>query len=312
MKYNGKAFSYNNQKNIFHGFEFLKYHAMIRATSGNEIPLIFGRRFDEDKPCDINKYFQENGYITGITNGLCGKDSNIIGWWGKKNGKLIKRDGVYYDHELFVLACDPFHGIRWGHSRGMGSDYKRCLYGKMILEHEVEYAKQFFEKYRNNQKYFRLIVQDSHDAATNHLINFDDDIFYKFLIYIFENKLLNDGALLFLSDHGNLTNKLFYIFQDYKEEIFLPFLYIILQDDKKKTFNQQYKYIIKNQQTFIHSYDIYNTLSNIIYGKEYYLIKNKTKYFDSPKSERGKSLLGYINPVRDCKDLQDFNCKCIL
>ena len=313
MKYNGNAFEYNGKKNVYHAFEFFKYHSMIRCTVGNELPMIYGRRFDENKANDINKYFQENGYITGITNEQCAKDSTPLGW-GRLHGNEIPRYGQYHDHELFVLACDPFHGIVWRKRKGMNSSYKRCLYGKMFLEHQIEYAKQFFEKYKNNQKYFRLIVQDAHDSGTNHLISFDDDIFYEFLIYIFKNFLLNDGALLFLSDHGNASNEMFYLFEDYVKERLLPFLYIILQDDKKKTYNQQYKYIIKNQQTFIYAYDIYNTLSNIIYGNEYYNIKNKTKYFDSPKSKRGKSLLEYINPIRDCKNLQDIgkNCMCNL
>ena len=313
MGYNGKVFSYNGKKNVFHGFEFFKYHSMIRGTLGNELPMIYGRRFDEDKAYDINKYFQENGFITGITNELCAKDGTPVGW-GKKNGKIIYKNGEYHDHELYVLACDPFHGINWSRTKGMSSSYKRCLYGKMILEHEIEYAKQFFEKYRNNQKYFRLIIQDSHDSGTNHLINFDDDLLYKFLIYIYKNNFLNDGALFFLSDHGNTVNEIFYIFEDYMKERFLPFLYIILHDDKEKTYNQQYEYIIKNQQTFIYSYDIYNTLSNMIYGKDYYYIQNKTEYFDSPKSGRGKSLLEYINPTRNCKNLQDFDnvCQCDL
>ena len=146
------------------------------------------------------------------------------------------------------------------------------------------------------------------------LIYFDDDILYEFLTYIFKNNLLNDGALLFLSDHGNLSNRMFYIFEDFMKEIYLPFLFIILQDDSQKTYNPQYENITKNKQTFTYAYDVYNTLSNIIYGNEYYNIKNKTKYFDTPKSERGKSLLEYINPIRDCINLVDIynNCQCRL
>ena len=313
MKYKGNSFRYNGKKNVFHGFEFLKYHSMLLTTMGNEIPMIYGRKFDEDEAYDINKYFQENGYITGIANEQCGKDS-VPAEWCKKNGKIIPRKGSYHDHEFYGLACDPFHGIGWKADRGMSSPYRRCLYGKMIIEHEIEYAKQFFEKYKNNQKYFRLIILDSHDNGTGQLINFDDEILFNFLDYIFKNNYLNNGALLFLSDHGNTTNRIFYIFNDYMLERFLPYLYIILQDDNNKTYDKQYEYIIRNQQTFIYPYDIYNTLSNIIYGEKYHLIKNKSETLDTPKSKRGKSLLGYINPTRDCAKLNDFgqNCYCKL
>ena len=192
----------------------------------------------------------------------------------------------------------------------MNSSYKRCLYGKLIIEHEIEYAKQFFEKYKNNEKYFRLILMDGHDQVSNQLINFDDDILHEFLIHVFKNNLINDGLLIFLSDHGNVTARMLYIFEDYLKERFLPFLYIILQDNKNKTYIQQFANLIKNQQTFIYAYDIYNTLSSIIYGNEYYHLKNKTKYFDTPKSKRGENILELIHPIRNCKNLKDFECEC--
>ena len=46
----------------------------------------------------------------------------------------------------------------------------------------------------------------------------------------------------------------------------------------------------KNQQTFISSYDIYNTIGNLIFGDEYKNIKNKTEDKDTTKSPYGKSL----------------------
>ena len=101
-----------------------------------------------------------------------------------------------------------------------------------------------------------------------------------------------------------------YIFKDYLKERFLPFLFIILQDNKNKTHNQQYENLIKNQQTFIYAYDIYNTLSSIIYGNEYHHLKNKKEYFDTPKSKRGKNILELIRRKRNCKKLKDFECEC--
>lgn len=54
-------------------------------------------------------------------------------------------------------------------------------------------------------------------------------------------------------------------------------------------------YIHENQQTFISGFDIYNTLGNLIFGDEYYIIKNKTEDNDTPKSKYGKSLFNEIN-----------------
>ena len=110
---------------------------------------------------------------------------------------------------------------------------------------------------------------------------------YEFLIYIFKNNLLENGALFLFCDYGNET---FYIFEDFLIENYLSFLYIILKDEKEKTYKQQYEYIIKNQQIFIYPYEIYNTLGDIIYENKCCNIKIKAKYFDF-QNQRGKSLL---------------------
>ena len=72
-------------------------------------------------------------------------------------------------------------------------------------------------------------------------------------------------------------------------------LYMIINDRKNISYEEQYKYIYKNQQTFITAYDIYNTIGNLIFGDKYDNIKNKTSYHDTPKSQYGKSLFYKIN-----------------
>ena len=121
-------------KNDFHGFEFIIYHSLILYTKGNETPLINGRNFIKDKSYDINKYFQKNGYITGITNKEYSKNSWNPGW-------SRRRYGNYNDQELFYLVCDPFLGIYYEKIKGLISLHKKCIYGKMILEYEIEYMK---------------------------------------------------------------------------------------------------------------------------------------------------------------------------
>jgi hypothetical protein len=77
-------------------------------------------------------------------------------------------------------------------------------------------------------------------------------------------------------------------------ERFLPMLYIICNDRKNISYNQQYQYIHKNQQILITGYDIYNTLGNLLYGDDYEYIKNKTNLQDTPKSKYGISLFKKI------------------
>ena len=71
--------------------------------------------------------------------------------------------------------------------------------------------------------------------------------------------------------------------------------YILVNDRKNISYEEQYKNIQENQQTFIIPLDIYNTMGNILYGKEYNNIKNKTKKEDSFKSKDGMSLFDLID-----------------
>ena len=64
LQYKGYSFKSKVKENNFHGFEFLKYHAMHSHTIGNEQPMLYGRKYNEDNGYNINKYFKENGYIT--------------------------------------------------------------------------------------------------------------------------------------------------------------------------------------------------------------------------------------------------------
>ena len=101
--------------------------------------------------------------------------------------------------------------------------------------------------------------------------------------------------MFFLSDHGCLMASVYYLNDFYQIESRLPMFFMIVNDRKNVDYNQQYFNIHENQQTFITGYDIYNTISNIIYGDHYINIKNKEDSHDTPKSPLGKSLFDQIN-----------------
>ena len=64
------------------------------------------------------------------------------------------------------------------------------------------------------------------------------------------------------------------------------------------SYNEQYYYIQKNQQTFITAYDFYNTIGYLSYGDNYKNIKNKTIEQDTFKSSLGESIFNYIDPMK--------------
>ena len=89
-------------------------------------------------------------------------------------------------------------------------------------------------------------------------------------------------------------------------------LYLIINDRKNISYNQQYKNLYDNQQTFITAFDIYNTIGNLLYGDDYILVKNKTEYEDTLKSKEGQSLFfkieqKYRSPLL-FNDMANFVC----
>ena len=98
-----------------------------------------------------------------------------------------------------------------------------------------------------------------------------------------------------MSDHGCGMPSIYYLNDFFKIELNLPMLFIIINDRKNINYNKQYYNIQKNQQTLITGYDIYNTISHIIYGDNYSKILPKNNLYDTPKSGKGKSLLEKIN-----------------
>ena len=89
---------------------------------------------------------------------------------------------------------------------------------------------------------------------------------------------------------------IYFNFDFYKIEQYLPMLLILTNDRKNIPYEKQYKYMHENQQTLITGFDIYNTFGNIIYGDNYKSIKTLTKRKHTCKSKYGISLFDKINP----------------
>ena len=270
---------YNNKypNENFHSFQFFKYHTFKYHTTGNFPKLFFGNDRKTKDLVRISKYLKENGYVTCYAADYCQKDNT------RTYHNLTKEE--LYDHQM--LLCDP-------NVPNSNSVIKRCLYGEITSYHLYEYSNQFWRKYKDNRKFSLIAVNDGHEG-TLEVIKYTDDIIYNFLNSLYNDNLLKDTTIFLFSDHGCDMPSAYYIYKFYKHTSLLPMLFIICNDRKNVDYNQQYYNLYLNQQNFITAYDIYNTISNIIYGDKYLNIENKTDFHDTPKSPFGKSLFEQIN-----------------
>ena len=272
----------------FHSFQFFKYHSFMSYTSFN-FPILFYGQQKYSKKVLITKYLKENGFITGYTGDYCYKDNIRI----HNNWTLNE----VYDHQF--LICDP-------NNDHYNLYTLNCLYGKPTSHHLFEYGLQFWRKYKNNRKFLAIISNDGHEG-TLEVLKYIDNIIYNYLNELYNENLLKDSTIFLISDHGVGMPSLYYLYDFYTIEQNLPMLYILVSDRKNLIYEQQYKYIHENQQTFITGFDIYNTLGNIIFGDDYKSIKNKTLENDTVKSEFGISLFDKINPKNRNPEIYQFS-----
>ena len=214
---------------------------------------------------DSLKYFKEEGYITGQVSDIC--DKNV-------NNKNI----IDFDHENFVMSCDPNYFLKKEFST-----HERCLYGKPISEHMINYASQFWEKYSENKKYFKMTFNYGNEPTGN-VIRYLDEPLYNMLWNFYNERKLRNTAVFIISEQGNKNNGLYSILGSVEFEIEKKYgVFIMLLDWNEKFKKEQYhKNLIKNQNLFITPYDIYDTVVHIALGEKY---ANSSSVFNAIKME---------------------------
>ena len=286
ISYKG-GFNEKTPTEIFHSFQFFKYYSFDAQTVGNYPRMFYGASGKVINKTRLSKYLNENGYITAYANDHCFFD-NI-----PTNHDLIKEE--VYDHQMTL--CDP----NLGHYCSMTI---RCIYGKGNWEHLYNYGNQFWRTYKNNRKYLQIISNDAHEN-TLEPVKYMDNTIYEFLNNLFNDNLLINTTIFLISDHGAALPSIYHLSDFYNLEHVLPMLFIISNDRKNKTFEEQYKYLQHNQQTFITCLDFYDTILHIIYGDKYFTFKDKDEDNNSIRAKSGKSLFMKIDQKQRSPKIYD-------
>jgi hypothetical protein len=260
----------------YHSFQFFKYQAFDGFTTNNYPLMFYGKKKEELNKTFFTKYFKENGYITSHTHDLCLLDST------RANHNYTIEE--VFDHQMVV--CDPDNDH-------ISLTSIRCLHGKQNMEYFLDYTDQFWRKYPNNRKLSAIISNYGHEGTLN-VVKYIDDMLYNFINNLFNDHLLKDTSIILISDHGAGMPSVYYTFDFYKKEIFMPMLYIWMNDRKNVTYEEQYGNLFDNQQTYITHLDIYNTLIHFLYGDKYN--EKNTTYKGAYRSELGISIFNKINP----------------
>ncbi len=142
-----------------------------------------------------------------------------------------------------------------------------------------------------------IITNDGHEGSLES-VKYVDNILYNFLNNLFNANLLKDTIVFLMSDHGVGMPSIYFGYKFYRMEGQLPMLFMLINDRKNMSYEEQYQYIYENQQIMITGYDVHNTIGNILYGNKYAETQNKTKFMKTAKSKYGISLFNKINPEK--------------
>ena len=290
------------KKTEYSSYEFFKFHSLGAYTHINIQPMFYGNSMKSNKGIEFISFAKKNGFITGQSYDHCAhalyNDERNIG------SKYVKSD--YWDHENIAMFCDPnYYDKKFASSfnRGPSSFLKRILYGKLTIEYEIEYLKQFWEKYFDMKKIFRLGIMMGHEDS-GEVIKYLDEPLGNFLFDFYNKGFFDDTLIFFVSDHGLHLPRL-YGWLSYKNFIYeraFPHFFIF---SGKKIENQ---HILNNQNKMITPYDIYNTLIHVIVGND--------DYFNFEfQCDKGESLFNFIDESRrDCSFYEELRnnkfCRC--
>ena len=287
---------------IYHGFEFMKYHNFQTATLHNSIPMFSGVYFKRtNKMVSIVKNMKEIGYITGNVQDICHKELMAI-------GNFSNYSFIEFDHEYAAPNCDPnVYKYGFGFFSGENGILRKCLYGRDSIEYAFEYGKQFWMAYKKNKKFLRIVNTYGHEYS-GEKAKYSDNALYTFLSDLYNSNQLQNTTIFIAGDHGFALMGLYKLLNpnDWRIEQSLPIFILLNHDKKNLSYEEEYSEIRKNQQTLITPFDIYFTIRQIIFGDKY-----KINLLEEQEN-KGESLFKYINPKeRNCSKYERFgNCQC--
>ena len=294
LKFFEKFMSYKGNNNPsfpsenFHSFQFFKYHSHLGFTNGNYPLLFYGNHVKNKNKKYITKYLKMNGYITAYSSDLCYYD------FVESLYNFTSKD--IYDHHYAL--CNPNFRFPF-----LDNEIN-CFHGNFYLDHMFEYVEQFWRKYKNNRKFSLFVTNFAHEGSLE-ILKYMDNSMYRYLNNLFKDNLLKDTSIFLVSDHGAGVPSMYYLMDFYQYERSLPMFFLIVNDKKNQNYESQYKYLNKNQQTFITGFDIYNTIVHLIYGDKF-----GTIITNGIKSKKGESLFNKINSkIRSPKSYNLMNKK---
>ena len=269
----GKYHSFND--NVFYNQFLMYYDSDINSMKEINTKIINNKNIVIH---DHLKYFQENGFITGQAMDTC---SDTI------YDHQLKSSNNYWDHESISPFC----------SKILTSN-NLCITEKPFYSYQIDYANQFWSKYKDSKKYFKFNFNSTNEK-TGSLLSYLDEPLYDFFLQLKIKGQLENTAIFFLSEGGGAQSNIFYNFgKNSEKEINMKFgNFMILFDKKNNLKENELNNAIENRKKLVTPFDVFASLVHISTGNKI----NEIKLYLN-KNNIGVSVFKQIDSSeRDCK-----------
>lgn len=255
------------------------------------------------------KDYKERGYITGQSLTFCGREVFDL-----DGGAIERMKWDTHDHEMISLFCDgnftPLTGSTYPILTGTNAIRKRCLYGQSALSYSLNYANQFFDKYKDQPKFFKLGLTEAHEGS-NEVIKYSDDELVNFLLGFEKKGYLNNTLMYFMSDHGLAMLGPYSAFEleDYSHEAVLP-SFFMLAPKSMRNYEKIRHNLIHNENSIVTPFNIYNSLKGILNDRKNvrYSMLDDMDIFNRPISREYDCKSSFYLP--EYYDNIEFICRC--
>jgi hypothetical protein len=249
-------------------FQFMKFHGIGQFTGINMVPSVFGVYNIYFNGEHFITDYKSRGFITGQATNYCGREI-----FAMDPGAITHLKWDNFDHELASFFCDgnftPYDDM-YAILVGVNSIRLRCMYNKSLASYNIEYANQFFSKYKNEAKYFRMMFYDAHEG-TQEVIKYTDPEITDFLIDFEKKGYLEDTIVIIQTDHGLGMAGVYsgLDLEDYHKETVLPSLFMVMPTDLPY-YSEIRDNLKHNEQAMATHFTVFNTLHAITGGAQKY------------------------------------------
>lgn len=295
-------------------YDFDIANSVARTTRENMVQILYGQNVTSHekilkgldltnaKHIELQKkalwgYFNSIGYVTYFS------FDTIYDYLSKSTGRLIKADHVFNNFWRVAKKVYGYHDHL---------DNQRCLGEHNAHFYSMNYTYQFFDNYKNHNRFGYAHITAAHEDTGN-IRTVDDDLksFLGNLFQLFNNDR-EDLVVFLIGDHGRGNHELEFDVKGYFENM-LPMTFVIMNKELEERLGSEGN-LKHNSKRLMSRYDINLSLKTM--GYEPFGGYNQEKYQELKKMYPAEDVVSIfhekISDTRGCSDIgvQDDYCIC--